>query len=389
MQRAKELYKRAEETLLTKNLTEFAGHNGKLLRISDTYSGVWLEHAYDPVVFATLYPEYKDVALSQARIFFEKQKGDGQFPALVRDSGDAHNTNKDFTSYKHIQECVSFAKLCYETYLLSQDKAFLQEAYACLCKWDAWLCKNRKSKNSELIETHCEWDTGHDNALRLEGAPRECTDLTPDHPYLPMLSPDMNAVFYGDRVGLSKMAEALGLPEQSKMWLDKAEQVKKDMLAILLDSDDDFLYDLDKNGKFRKFKSIQITNVFQEHVLSQDQFDIIYNRYFTDEKEFKTPVPFSALSVSDPHWIQNLSGNSWNFYAQTLVALRTERWMPYYGKHTDYEQLLRVWVDAFCKSDLPFGQEFHPLTGNPSDCSPNYSSALLFFIRAMRTLGEI
>lgn len=389
MQRAKELYKRAEETLFQKNITTFGGHEGRLIRISDAYPGVWMEHAYDPVIFAELYPKHKDVALSQARIFFENQTEDGQFPALVLDAGNDRNKGKDHISYKHIQECVSFAKLCYETYLLTQDKAFLAEAYEAFKKWDAWLCKNRKSPVCNLIETRCEWDTGHDNALRLKDAPHDIDGFTANHPYLPMLSPDMNAVFYGDRMGLSKMAEALGKSEESKQWLQKAELVKQDILAKLFDKQDNFFYDLDKNGNLRKFKSIGITNVFQEHLLSQEQFDEIYNRYFTDEKEFKTKIPFPALSVSDPNWVQNMTGNSWNFYAEALVALRTERWMPYYGKHTDYEQLLRVWVDAFCKSDLPFGQEFHPLTGNPSDCSPNYSSALLFFIRAMRTLGEI
>ncbi len=389
MQKAKELYKLAEETLLTKNVTRFGGHDGELIRISGTYSGVWLEHAYDAVVFAELYPEKKDIALSQARIFFENQTTDGQLPALVRDCADPHNRNKDFISYKHIQECVSFAKLCYETYLITQDKAFLQEAYTALCKWDSWLCKNRKAVDLELIETHCEWDTGHDNALRLAGMPRECTDFSQKHPFLPMLSPDMNAVFYGDRIGLSQMAAALGKHDESKAWQQKAERTKRDMFVKLYDATDCFFYDLDKNGNFRKFKSIGITNVFQEHVLTKDRFDAVYDRYFTDEKEFKTKIPFPSLSVSDPAWVQNLPGNSWNFYAQALVALRAERWMPHYGKQADYEDLLKAWVDAFTASELPFGQEFHPITGAPSDSSPFYSTAMLFFIRAMRYLGYV
>lgn len=387
IQKAKELYKNAEEVLFTKNLTTFAGHDGSLLRISDTYSGVWLEHAYDPVVFASLYPEKKDVAISQARIFFENQKADGQLPALVRDAGDDWNSGKVFVSYKHIQECVSFAELCYETYLLTEDRAFLAEAYAALCRWDGWLCQNRQSQNSGLIETLCEWDTGHDNALRLKGAPHDVDGFSVEHPFLPLLSPDMNAVFYGDRIALSKMAEALEKPEESKAWADKAKTVKEKMFSLLYDEKDQFFYDLDKNGNLRKFKSIHITNVFQEHLLSQEQFDEIYNRYFTDEKEFKTKIPFPALSVSDPNWVQNMTGNSWNFYAEALVALRAERWMPHYGKQADYENLLKVWIEAYTASDLPFGQEFHPMTGKPSTSSPYYSTAMLFFIRAMRHLG--
>ncbi|MBQ7039595.1 MAG: alpha-L-rhamnosidase [Clostridia bacterium] len=386
--KAKERYKLAEETLFSKNVKELPEFEGNVVRISDCYPGIWMEHSYDPLVLATLYPEFSDVPKNQARIFFKHQREDGQLPAYFH-----YGTGTLNVGYRQIQECVSFGKICYEVYELTKDKKFLKESYAAFKKWDSWLCDARMTRGKGLIELFCEWDTGHDHALRLDGIPHACTDnFGREHAevdFLPMLSPDMNAVFYGDRMALYYMADALGKSDEAEIWRNKAKQVKEKMLELLYNKEDEFFYDLDKNDKHRKFKTIMITNVFQEHVLTQDEFDVIYDRYFKSDKHFATPVPFPATSVSDPAWVQNRSGNSWNFYAEALVALRAERWMEHYGKQADYEKLLYKWVECYTESDLLFGQEFHPITGKPSDCSPNYSSALLFFIRAMRKLGKV
>ena len=383
--KAIEKYKIAEETLINENIKTFEGHQGKLVRISSIYAGVWLEHAYDAVVFSTLYPKHKDVALSQARIFFENQSDEGQFPAFVLDGSVEKHKNKSLISYKHIQECVSFGAICFETYQLTKDVKFLQDSYEALKKWDNWLLSNRMTRNKGLIELFYEWDTGHDNALRLKGIPLQEGEGEPAR----WLAPDMNAVFYGDRIALSEMAKALGKNEESEMWLKKANEIKQKMLELLYDEKDKWLYDVDVDENKRKYKTIMMSNVFAEHVLDQEMFDEIYNMYFKSEKHFDTYIPFPSTSVSDPLFVKNANGNSWNYYSQTLTALRAERWMPYYKKTEDYEKFLYKWLCAFTDSPLPFGQEFDPLTGTPSESSPNYSSALLFYIRAMRKLGFV
>ncbi len=394
LKQAKERCKQAQDILMHKNVTSFSNHNGPLLKISGTYAGVWLEHAYDPLLFAQLFPEQQSIAVSQVMYFFENQTPDGQLPALLRDPADPNNAGKPLVSYRHIQECVSFAGICYKTYQCTNDTQFLKNAYARLCAWDNWLCQNRMTQKTGLIELFCEYDTGHDNALRLKGIPHNAKDMygkayDESVEILPLLAPDMNAVFYGDRKALAKMAKALHLPEEAAAWEKKALDVKSRMLSLLYNKEDNFFYDRDKNGNWRKFKTIQIANVFQEQVLDQDMFDSIYTQYFKSDKHFDTPIPFPAASISDPVWIQNAPGNSWNFYAQTLVALRTSLWMEHYGKTQDYEDLLKKWLCAYTASPLPFGQEFHPITGAPSDSSPYYSSAMLLFIYAMRRLGYI
>ena len=386
--KAKERYKIAEETLFTQNVRKLPDFDGEVVKISDCYPGIWMEHSYDPLVLATLYREFSKVPENQAEMFFKHQREDGQLPAFFH-----YGTGSLKIGYGQIQECVSFGKICFETYQLTQNKDFLAKSYEAFKKWDNWLCDARMTRGKGLIELFCEWDTGHDHALRLESVPHASTDgfgrEYADNGFLPMLAPDMNAVFYGDRMALSYMADELGKADEAEEWRKKAKQVKEKMFELLYNKEDEFFYDLDKNDNLRKFKTIMITNVFHEHVLSQDEFDVIYDRYFKSDKHFGTPVPFPATSVSDPAWIQNRAGNSWNFYAEALVALRAERWMEHYKKHDDYEKLLYKWIECYTNSDLMFGQEFHPITGEPSECSPNYSSALLFYIRAMRKLGKV
>ncbi len=145
---------------------------------------------------------------------------------------------------------------------------------------------------------------------------------------------------------------------------------------------------VDRYGKKRKFLSILISNLFQEHLLDQDMADSIYERHMKNPREFWTPYPFPSMTISDPASVQDLEGNSWGFYSQGLTALRTLRWLDYYGKSEDLEYLMRRWVSAMVLSeDLQFAQELHPVTGKLSKSSPWYSSSMLFFISSVRRLG--
>ena len=390
-QKVLDRYKEAEETLFSKNLSCFPEVPGKVLKISSTYAGVWLEHAYDALVFSTLYPKEKSVALSQASCFFQYQTADGRLPSHIRDISAKENRGRDMVNYGQTQEVISFGDICFETYRLTGDREFLKTAYGGLKKWDEWLKAYRMTRNTGLVETFCEYDTGHDNALRVADLEKSTPDpfgkTFKNSDFMPLITPDMNAVLYGDRLALSRMAAELGLSAEAEHYQKSAEDVRRKMFALLYDGDDQFFYDLDNLGRKRKFKTVAMTVVFGEKLLKKDEFDTIYERYFKNEEEFFTKISFAATAKSDPHFIKNAAGNSWNYYAEALVALRAERWMNHYGRQKDYEELLYRWVKAYCASPLPFGQEFDPLTGEPSDCSPYYSSAMLFYIRAVRRLG--
>ena len=107
-----------------------------------------------------------------------------------------------------------------------------------------------------------------------------------------------------------------------------------------------------------------------------------------NEDEFLTPYPFPSMSKADPTFKQNADGNSWGFYSQALTVLRCTRWMDYYGKSRDFDEVLEKWVRQWALSKtIMFGQELDPFTGEPSNCSEWYSSCMLVYIYAVRRLG--
>jgi len=245
-----------------------------------------------------------------------------------------------------------------------------------------------------LIELFCLYDTGHDESSRLldvkngcpEGDAKNCNDCAP----LPILAPDMNAVFYGSRVALAKMAKKLGKDQEADEWSQKAENVKQTLIKKCYCPHDEFFYDIDRNGQMRRHRSIHIINLFQEHLLDVDMAERIYSRYLKNPKEFWTPYPFPSMSVSDPGFKQVSSGNCWSFYSQGLTALRTMLWMDFYDKGNDLEYIMKQWVLAFvCSETMNFSQELHPITGALSNSSEWYSSVMLFFIHSVRRLGLV
>lgn len=384
----------ALDRIRTLHVKTFAGHPTPVFLISNAYPGVWLEHAYDALCYARFDPVMAPVAQSQAELFLNNQKPDGQLPCYVLDGA---NTNirgyGALVGYGQLQECVSFARICLETYDMTGDKAFLERAYAGCSRWDDWLAEHRSTMETGLIELFCEFDTGHDNSPRFKdiarkGCPGGDARVCNPEPFLPLLAPDVNAVVCGSRRALARMAEVLDRPDQTRQWQKKADQVFEALMARCYDPEDQFFYDVDRFGNKRRHRTIHIANLFQEQVLPQPLADRIYDRYLRNPAEFWTPYPFPSLSVADPDFRQEAAGNDWGFYAQGLTALRALRWMDAYGKGDDLKILMRAWVQAFTASqDLFFTQELHPLSGVPSQSSAWYSSSMLFYLHAVRRLG--
>jgi len=389
-------YDQAMERIKSFHIKTFPGQPGPIFLISTTYPGVWMEHVYDGIKFAELEPEIgKEVARNQTLLFIRNQLPDGRLPYNVLDESiiKAKGWERPLVNYKQIQECVSIGRLCWDAYRLLNDKEYLKEVYAAICKWDEWLCNNRMTMKKGLIELFCLYDTGHDNSARLADIPNPCPDKFGAQPAdadaLPILAPDMNACFYGNRRALAQMAEELGLHAEAAEWRAKAADVKKKMIELLYDEEDQFFYDVDRHGNKRKFLSISISNVFTEHVMDQEMADAVYYRHMKNPSEFWTEYPFPSMAISDPGSKKDRDGNSWGYYTQGLTALRCARWMDHYGYGADHDHVLRQWVDAVTRSDMNFSQELDPITGEMSKSSEWYSSCMLLYIYGCRRLGYV
>lgn len=375
------------------HLRPWAGSQGNVFFISDCYPGVWMEHLYDGVAWADYMPAEHAVSKNHIRVFFDHQKENGQLPCYIW---------ANEVGYGQTQECVSVGSVCLQAIRQNaDDPAFLSQCYRAVSAWVGWLYRTHMTLGTGLVEMFCGYDTGHDNSGRLQGIryPGSHTkngkwlpaDIAPDDcDILPMLAPDINACFFGNHMALAAMADMLGLPDEAAEWRRKGETVRRNMFAYLWDEADRFFYDVDRHGRMRKIRSISITNVISEGVMEPALANEVFERYLHNENEFWTPYPFPSVSSSDPLWVQNLPGNSWGFYAQGLTALRTLRWMPALGHTAEMEEIMRRWVSAWSRSKTTlFGQELHPITGEPSVSSQWYSSCMLYYLHALRRLYDI
>lgn len=372
------------QRLRSLHIKNIADSDGPVVYISDTYPGVWMEHVYDSLVWAELTGE-NQVPKAYVSLFLKHQKEDGQLPCFVW-----HNK----VGYGQLQECVSFATLCLEAWEKNPDPEFLRYIYSGCCKWDGWLCANRMKDGHGLVEMYCGYDTGHDDSGRLDGMKyhrnvrEQGAETYPeDCDVAPILAPDINAVFYGNRMALARMAQLLELPEEAAAWQKKAEEVKEKLFEVCYDPEDQFFYDVDKHGAMRKTRSISITNVFTEKVLSKELVNQIFDRYFRNPEEFGTPCPYPSVSSGAEVFGKRKKGNCWGYYCQGLTMLRTLRWMKDYGLEAELHDNMRKWLAAWTDSSHPFGQELDPFTGEPSESSPWYSATMLFYLAAAKELG--
>jgi len=402
-QQVSSLCEKVVERIEKIHIKPFAGMTDELFLISDTYPGVWLEHVYDAVFYAILYPQKAQIAKNTIRLFINGQKEDGQLPCYVWDGAKVNCAPSDLIGYSQIQECVSFAKLCLKVYDLTKDTALLTDSYEACCKWVNWLTTNRMTTNRGLVEVFYGFDTGHDNSGRLnglscpgnyviDGKGQNASVLPPNDSVVPVLAVDMNCNFYATLMALSKMAQHLNRTMEGITWNNRAKTVKKLIFQYCYNDTDTFFYDVDREGHQRKYLSSTIFHLFMEGVLDSEQdselIEQIYKKHIKNPEEFWTEYPFPSMAANDPSTHNHQKRNCWGYFSQGLIALRLTMWMDAYGYSKDFDHICRKWLEAWTLhyDSLKFGQELDPHTGIPSPCSQWYSSCMLFYLYAARRL---
>jgi len=400
------LYNEVSERIEKLHIACFKEMNKPLFLISDTYPGVWLEHVYDSIFYAKRNPKRIEIAKNTVDLFIDNQKSDGQLPFYVLDGNKINKPIEDLVGYSHIQECVSFYKLCYMLYEMSNDQNVIEKAYESGKKWINWLQNNRMTTNRGLIEMFCGYDTGHDNSGRLEGLANkglykkdriiQNARVVPDNDdIIPILAVDMNCNYYSDLMSLSKMAQKLGKSENALDFKNQAQKVKQNLFKFCFNEKECFFYDVDKNSNQRKYLSSTIFHLFMENVLDTEQdkelIDNIYHKHIKNQNEFWTEYPFPSMAVCDLSSKRHIMPNSWGYYSQGLIALRCTMWMDNYGWSGDFDELCKKWVYALTENydTNQFGQEIDPHTGVPTKCSQWYSSSMLFYLYAVDRLKLI
>jgi hypothetical protein len=372
------------------------------------YPGIWQECGpHEGLVYGTLAPFIAtqegsptplEIARNNHMAFFALQRpvgheSAGQLPAAIKMSD---------VGYGQIQMVVPIAATAWELCQLPGADSFSDEllvtAYQACSRWDAWLREYRDTRKTGLVEGFCTYDTGHDNSPRWAGIPNRCPDADarkcPPIPSMPRLCPDLSATVFGARIALAHMATALGKGDEASRWHEDAEAIRQLIIEKLYDPKDAAFYDLDAQNNFVRVRSDVISRVLGEHVLKRDDpkdkaiFDAVWTKQIHNPKAFWTPYPLTSIAMDDPTFVRPIPRNSWGGASQALTALRTPRWMPWYGKQAEMNHMMQQWCEAISRH-TEFRQQMDPLTGDFTQADPSgYSPAALVFLEFARQLSK-
>lgn len=385
--KVRRLYAYAREAA-ARNVKTLSCYDKPVLTTGPGYPGIWQEHNHDSL----LYADYDlETAKNSHDIFYHFQREDGLLPAMVRYD---RQTLEAAPGYGQLQIVYPLAASAYEIFRKSGDKAFLRRSYDACARYDSFLVQYRNTRASGLVEMFCEYDTGHDNSARVidGGIPHYSAGrdarFCPDVPCLPILAPDLSACRWRALKALADMARALGDSAAAQAWEAEAAKLKTRLYALCYDRQDGFFYDVDAQGRFRRYRAEHIFRLFLCGVLDQADFDRIYDRHILNPTEFATPYPFPSIAVSDPHFNGQRLSNNWGGMSQAHTALETLFWMRQYGREEDFRGIASVWMKKWIEAGA-FTQEMHPLTGEVSDCAPDFTTSLLAFTKFAEILGYI
>jgi len=363
------------------------------------YRGTWQECGpHESLAYAELaefvkpaegQPSPLEVAKNTHRAFFALQREDGQLPASVKLSG---------MNWGQCQMVVPIAATAWEIAQTAKDEAFLTEAYKACSRWDAWLRRYRDTRGTGLVEAFCTYDTGQDNSPRWAGVSDECPDhdakkFSPGQS-VPRLCPDLSATVFGGRVALSAMATALGKQAEAQRWTDEAEHIRGLIVTKLWCEGDASFYDVDPENAFVRVRSVANCRVLGEHVLRLNNarerviFKALWERQLHNPKAYWARYPFPSIAQDDPKFVRPIPRNSWGGASQALSALRTLRWMEYYGKLREQYTLMEQWCEAIVRAEA-FCQQMDPKTGEFTKPDPGgYSPCALVFLHFAKRLGR-
>lgn len=383
----RDLYTHALD-VLRRNVRTLACFDAPVLTTGPGYPGIWQEHNHDSLLYADYDPE---TAKNSHDIFYRFQRCDGLLPAWVRYNPE---TLDAAPGYGQLQIVYPLSASAYEIYRKTGDSAFLRRSYDAWIRFDAWLAAYRDTRGTGLVEMFCEYDTGHDNSPRVTdgGIPHRCPDgdaaKCPDAPCLPLLAPDLSACRYRGLRALGDMADALGLPGEARAWAKQADTLRGKIYEYCYDETDDFFYDVDRSGNFRRYRAEHIFRLFLCGVLDQADFDRIYEKHILNPNAFATPFPFPSIAVNDPHFDGTRLSNNWGGMSQAHTALETLFWMRQYGHGEDFRGIASLWMKKWLDTGQ-FTQEIHPLNGRPSPCAPDFTTSLLAFVKFAEALGYV
>lgn len=248
----------------------------------------YVDEAFDPrifqwdVSFSMAWAKYAQGGMpnivSQDN-FYRQQTEEGAIGGVIRKNGE-FNKPPDAPSFTH-NNLFSWAE--WEYYLVTGDKSRFERVIPILDKYAEWGFKNRRHDNGHF------WWSGFGSGM--DNSPRS----KPTKPYPPYGWVDYNgnealAAWY-----LTKMAEEVGMEDIARKYREFHSEMKQLINDDMWSEEDQFYWDIDKDGSFMKVKTIASFWPMWGRVTEERHVDGLV-QHLNDSTSFNRPhrVPTTA-----------------------------------------------------------------------------------------------
>lgn len=175
------------------------------------------------------------------------------------------------------------------------DYTWVEENYETIKKVLSYREKTQFDEKYGLFFWENAMQSGADNNVAMNYFPTEDTRS--------FLSPDICALQYREYRAQAKIAEKLGKEEDTKMYQEKANQLKLKMNELLWNDEDKIYYTVDREtGKQYKRISYSSFVPLMAKTLSMENGTATIERYLINEDHMKAKYGLRTLSKQDPDY---------------------------------------------------------------------------------------
>ncbi|MDX2162637.1 MAG: trehalase family glycosidase [bacterium] len=323
------------------------------------YVGVW---HWDQFFHAIAY-RYIDVRLAedQLRILIDHQQPNGMLPDAIHDEGLVTRLQKPIEADVTKPPLMAWTVL--KLYEASGRKDFLEEVFEPLTRWSQWwmtenasedvpgLCVYRHPFSSGLDDSPL-WDVG-----------------------MPVTAPDLNTYLWLQARSIARIADAIGLHGQAKVYRERADHISELMLTHLWDEQAGLFNALHQGQPVRVKTPFALLPLWIDSM----PFDVTARllEHLTNPNEFWTRYPLPTVAIDDPQFdpLQMWRGPTW----VNINFLFTEA-LKHIGQHALADEL-RSRTLALLMQHADFFEYYHPVTGErPPKSAPLFGWSSAVFI---------
>ena len=374
------------EKLLYGNLIPVDG--GEILINGSGYNGMWIE---DGPIYADLLAKRRlDVSLNMINTFIKYQRTDGRIPGMFKvfSANDADNQRQEIgkepaglAAYYGYLQGFCFPEHALNMYYYADlGSEYLENLYSMLERYDAYLWRTRDSDGDGCLELWCEWDTGEDNSIRLEGMLHGWgADTPPADTPAPFESMDVMSWSFAARNALAKISAILKNGNEVK-WKKLAYDVSQKIRDYLWIDEKKACYDRDKENNIIDTLIHNNLRCMYYGSFSQDMAADFVKYHLKNPNEFWTNLPLPCIAVNDPAF-RNVAGNNFGGQPNGITFVRSLFALERYGFYSENTHIGRRLIEAITP-ECQFAPQFDPFTMEPSGMQlPHcFSATILSFL---------